>query len=161
MADVVLKVVCGRRVTPAGERPVIRCGELWMRWAVDLDRPFDEQLFTSAEGEPYLMPEVRPGIMTTDTRGALYPASDGRWYRWAPGDASDGRWYRPGDAPALPEGETYSRYRLTCPGGHPTDVKARVHKLDDAAVKTLRYLHGTQTPQVFTTTIDKLLAFAV
>jgi len=131
--EVTLELVCGR------------CGEWWIRWTVDPDRPFDEQLLTSAAGEPYLIPEVRPGVMTTDSPGSYYPARDGSgtWHRWAPRAAA-----------ALPEGETYARYRFTC--GHPTDTKPRVHKLDAAAVRTLRVLHSTRTP--LQTTVDKLLA---
>jgi hypothetical protein len=138
MAEAVLELVCGRP----------RCGEWWMRWTVDLEQPFDGQLQTSAQGELYLSPTSRPGVLSTQTLGGLYPASDGRWYRWAPGDAA-----------ALPEGQGYSRYRFTCPGGHPTDVKPRVHKLDDAVLKALRHMYDTRAPRL-RTTVDKLLALS-
>jgi hypothetical protein len=136
VAEVVLELACGR------------CGEWWIRWTVDPDRPFDEQLLTSAAGAPYLGPDVqRPGVVTTDLPGSYYRASDGNWCRWAPGAAA-----------ALPMSETYARYRFAC--GHPTDTKPRVHKLDEAAVRTVRALHSTRTP-LTRTTVDKLLALQV
>lgn len=136
MAEVTLELVCGR------------CGEWWIRWAVDPDRPFDEQLLTSAVGEPYLLPEVRQGVMTTESPGSYSRASDAGWYRWVPGKAV-----------SLAEGDTYGRYEFTCPSGCSSDVQTRVRRLDTAAVETLRYLHETRTP-VFRTTADKLLQFS-
>jgi hypothetical protein len=134
MADVVLELVCGR------------CGQWWMRWTVDLDRPFEEQLWTW-DGEPYLVPEVPLlGFPPIDLPGGYRRATDGDWYRWAPGKAA-----------SLPEGATYARYRFTpCPGGHSTDIKSRVRKLDDAAVNELRRLYDTRTP-LRRVTVDKLL----
>ena len=138
MSSAVLELGCGR----------CQQWQWWMRWTVETDRPFEEQLETSAQGELYLSPTSRPGVISTQTVGGYYRASDNRWYRWAPGDAA-----------RLPEGQGYARYRFTCPGGHPTDVKPRVHKLDDAVVQALRHLHDTRTP-LLRTTVDKLLALS-
>jgi hypothetical protein len=136
MADVTLELACGR------------CGEWWIRWTVDPDRPFDEQLLTSAAGEPYLPPEVRPGVMTTDSPGGYNPASDGDWYRRTPGEHA-----------SLPEGAIHARREFICPNGCRSDVQAGVHKLDAAAAKALRHLYETRTV-IFRTTVDKLLRSA-
>jgi hypothetical protein len=129
VTEAVLEVVCGR------------CHAWWMRWAADVDEPFDEQA-------PFI-PEVPKGVVRVESPGSYHPDSGGRWRRWAPGEAAD-----------LPEGETWARYRFTCPNGCPSNVQARVHNLDDAAVKVLRHLHDTRVPML-STTVDKLLTFRV
>lgn len=128
MLTVTLELACGR------------CRTWWMRWAADADRPFDGQDLT---------PAVNGASTVRSTGlGGYQLATDGHWYRWAPGTAAE-----------LPKGETYGRYEFTCPGcGHDT-VRARVGKLEDAAETALRHLHDTRTP-LLRTTPDKLLTYA-
>jgi hypothetical protein len=127
--------------TAALELVCARCGQWLMRWTADLGRPFGEQV--------PILPEV-PGADTVRTQspGGYRPASDGKWYRWAPGPAA-----------RLPEGEIWSRYPFTCPAGCRTSPQARVDKLDEAAMTVLRGLHKAQTP-LLRTTVDSLLRWA-
>jgi hypothetical protein len=114
-------------------------------WAeADPDRPFDEQVLTDAAGHPVVDWCVEQGAVSTDSPGGFRRASDGRWYRWTPGEAA-----------ALPEGDTYARYLFSCPGGCVTAVKARVVKLDAAGLAVLRALHGMRKSSK--TTVDALL----
>lgn len=117
-----------------------RCGYVFMRWTADLGRPFDEQT---------ILPEVdsRAGAVRTESPGGYRRASDGNWYRWAPGEAAE-----------LPDGETWSRYVFTCPTGCPTSPQHRVGKLEDAAMAALRWMHETRTP-FFRMTPDELLRY--
>jgi hypothetical protein len=135
--EAVLEVACGR------------CSVWWMRWTVDLDQTFDEQLRVSATGKSYLEPCVN-GDRTVrhNTPGTYYAATDRNWYRWTPGDTS-----------SLPEGSSYTRTEFTCPSGCTSNVRCRDDKLMAAAIVALRHLHQTRTP-LFRTTVDKLLKSA-
>jgi hypothetical protein len=107
-----------------------------MRWAVELDVPFDEQR---------LVPWTIQGVVRVQSPGTYRPATDGDWYRWTPGRKP------------IPEGEHWTRLEFDCPNGCPSDVQVREDKLRDAAAKTLRDLHDTREP-VFRTTVGALVS---
>jgi hypothetical protein len=115
-----------------------QCGHWLMRWETDPDRPFEKMGTGTA---------VPGGAVSLEALGGYRRATDGKWYRWAPGSAAD-----------LPEGETRDRYVFTCPNGCRTSPQALVDKLEDAAETVLRALHETGTP-LLRTTVDKLLEF--
>lgn len=83
----------------------------------------------------------------TEAPGGYLPHSNGKWRRWAPGPAA-----------ALPDGEVWARYVLTCPNGCHTSPQALVDKLEDAAETVLRALHETRMP-LLRTTVDALLGY--
>lgn len=125
MAETVaLELVCGH------------CGHLLMRWEAGLGRPFEK----AYDGQ-----QVAARI---EAPGAYRLATDGKWYRWAPGPAA-----------GLPDGEIWTRYAFRCPAGCRTSPQALVDKLEDAAETVLRALHGTRTP-LLRTTVDSLLRFS-
>jgi hypothetical protein len=111
-----------------------RCATWWIRWAVDLDVPFDEQR---------LLPTVRDGVLRVQSPGTHKRATDGEWYRWQPGGP-------------IPAGEHWTRLEFDCPTGCPSDVQAGLDKLYDAAAAALRRLHDTRTP-LLPMTVDALL----
>jgi hypothetical protein len=140
MSSAVLELVCPH------------CRVCWMRWTIDLEKPFDKQLQKSATGEPYIDPSWElPGAVrrNSPTPGGYYQDSDGNWYRWARGEHA-----------SLPEGEIHPRQEFICPNGCRSDPQAGVHKRDKAAVRVLRELHDTRASVPFRTTVDKLLPFA-
>lgn len=112
MAETVtLELICGR------------CDAVLMRWTADLGKPFVKL----GDGQ-----QIAARI---EAPGAYRRATDGQWYRWAPGPAAD-----------LPDGETWTRYVFRCPNGCRTAPQARVGRLEDAAESVLRRLHETRTP---------------
>jgi hypothetical protein len=127
--------------TVALELVCARCGQWLMRWTADLGRPFGDQV--------PIVPQI-PDANTARTQspGGYRAASDGKWYRWAPGPAA-----------ALPDGQGWSRYVFTCPAGCRALPVARVDKLEEVAMTVLRKLHKAQTP-LLSTTVDSLLRWA-
>lgn len=131
MTAVVIELVCGR------------CDRWLVRYTADVHRPFDEQI-------PFLREVVALGVVATEGVGGYRQASDGEWYRWAPGDSA-----------ALPDGDTYGRYRLTCPSGCSSDEQFRASKFERAAERLMRRLHETRRAQLLRITARKLLEFAL
>jgi hypothetical protein len=122
MAETVtLELACGR------------CDAVLMRWTADLGKPFEK---------PYDGEQVS---VRTEAPGSYRRATDGKWYRWAPGPASE-----------LPDGEMWTRYVFACPNGCPTAPQVHIGKLEDAAESVLRRLHETRTP-LLRTTLGSLL----
>ncbi len=110
-----------------------QCGELFMRWETDPGKPFVKQF----DGQQF--------AARTEAPGAYRLATDGKWYRWAPGPAA-----------GLPDGAIWTRYVFTCPNGCRTSPQAHIGKLEDAAEAVLRALHEAKAP-LLRTTVDTLL----
>ena len=116
----VLELVCGQ------------CEHLFMRWD---------------SGEPYNGEAVDFRAVRIEDPGGYHPASDGKWYRWAPGPAAD-----------LPDGEVWGRYVLACPSGCRGTPQARVDRLQEAAAAALEAMDRTGVP-LLRTTVDGLLRY--
>jgi hypothetical protein len=117
----VLELVCGR------------CGHLFMRWD---------------SGEPHDGHAIDHQAVRTEAPGSYLPASDGKYYRWAPGPAAE-----------TPDGEVWGRYTFRCPNGCPGSPQARTDRLHDAAEAALRALDEAGEP-LLRTTVDAMLRFS-
>lgn len=106
------------------------CGLLFIRWK-------DDPVYFPGAAKPWDGQQLAVRI---EAPGSYQRASDGKWYRWAPGPAA-----------RLPDGEIWTRYVSGC--GH---VQVRVDKLEDAADAKMRQM-GENGESFATLTADSLL----